>query len=57
MKHQSTGRVLSDLAHRGLKRSAPKFEMRNGVAVFPRKPGGKPVTDEDVKKLMAELED
>jgi hypothetical protein len=52
MKHQSAGRVLSDLAHRGLKRPPLKLEMRNGVPVFPRKPGGRPVTDELVKELL-----
>jgi hypothetical protein len=51
MKHQSTGRILSDLANRGLQGPATKFEMRNGIPVFPRKPGGKLVTDEDVKEL------
>lgn len=56
MKHQSAGRVLSDLAHRGLKRPRPKFEMRNGISVFPRKAGAKPVTSELVKELL-ELDD
>jgi hypothetical protein len=53
---QTLGRVLSDLVRRGLERSTPKFEMRNGIPVFPRKPGAKPVTDEDVKELR-ELDD
>ena len=52
MKHRSAGRVLSDLALRGLKRTPAKFEMRNGIAVFPRKPGAKPVTSELVKELL-----
>jgi hypothetical protein len=52
VNHQSVGRVLSDLVHRGLKRPPLKLKMRNGVPIFPRKPGAKPVTDEDVKRLL-----
>ncbi len=53
---QSLGRVLSDLARRGLQPASPSlsrpFTRRNGVAVFPRLPGAKPVTSEMVKELM-----
>ncbi len=46
-KGQTMGRVLSDMVRRGL---------ASGIPVFPRVPGRKPVTDEDVKALL-ELED
>lgn len=49
---QSLGRVLSDLARRGLKPETPKFKMRNGVALLPSKPGAKPITTEMVKELL-----
>jgi hypothetical protein len=49
---QSLGRVLSDLARRGLKPSGRPSETRNGIPVFPRLPGAKPVTSEMVKELL-----
>jgi hypothetical protein len=56
LKHQSLGRVISDLMQRGLRPRPIRYEMRNGIPVFPRKPGARPVTDEDVKALL-ELDD
>jgi hypothetical protein len=57
LKHQSLGRVLSDLMQLGLKpRPIRLVETRNGVPLLPAKPGARPVTDEDVKALL-ELED
>jgi hypothetical protein len=49
---QSLGRVLSDLARRGLKPPKRTLSLRNGVPVFPRRPGAKPVTSEMVKELL-----
>jgi hypothetical protein len=53
---QSLGRVLSDLARRGLTPAPRKYKMRNGVALLMPKPGAKPVTPEHVKELL-ELDD
>jgi hypothetical protein len=49
---QSLGRVLSDLARRGLKPPKRSVSMRNGIPVFPRLPGAKPVTSAMVKELL-----
>ena len=49
---QSLGRVLSDLARRGLKPPKRTLSMRDGIPVFPRLPGAKPVTSEMVKELL-----
>jgi hypothetical protein len=49
---QSLGRVLSDLARRGLQPPKGAIGMRNGIPVFPRLPGAKPVTSEMVKELL-----
>jgi len=51
-KHQSPGRVITDLVQRGLRLDPVRYEIRNGLPVFPRIPGAKPVTDEDVKALL-----
>ena len=48
----SLGRALSDLVRRGLEPPARKTNTRNGVPVFPRLPGAKPVTSEMVKELL-----
>jgi len=49
---ESLGRVLSELARRGLTPSTEPLEFRNGIPVLPRKPGAKPVTSEHVKELL-----
>jgi hypothetical protein len=53
---QSLGRVLSDLARRGLNPPIRKFKTRNGVPLLMPKPGARPVTSEQVKELL-ELDD
>ncbi len=53
---ETLGKVLSNLARKGLQPPAPKFMIRNGVPVFAPRPGGKPVTSEHVKELL-ELDD
>ncbi|MGA3202320.1 MAG: CopG family transcriptional regulator [Bryobacteraceae bacterium] len=53
---QSLGRVLSDLARRGLQPPPTKVKMRNGVPLLMPKPGAGPVTSEHVKELL-ELDD
>ncbi len=55
MKHLSIGTVISDLARRSLTPvSAPK--TRNGIRLFPVKPGAGSVTPEKVKELLEEME-
>jgi hypothetical protein len=49
---QSLGRVLSDLARRGLEPPKTTARIRNGIPVFDRLPGAKPVTSEMVKELL-----
>ncbi|MGA3187324.1 MAG: hypothetical protein ABSF22_09450 [Bryobacteraceae bacterium] len=53
---QSMGRVLSELARRGLTPQVRQFKMRNGVPLLIPKPGARPVTSEHVKELL-ELDD
>jgi hypothetical protein len=49
---QSLGRVLSDMVRRGLEPPKTTPRKRNGIPVFDRLPGGKPVTSEIVKELL-----
>jgi hypothetical protein len=50
-RDQSIGRVLSDLARRGLTVPAnPAVKVRNGIPLLPRR--GKPVTSEIVRTLL-----
>jgi len=55
-RSQSLGRILSDLARKGLQPSGQSLDTRNGVPLLPRKPGARPVTSQMVKDLL-ELED
>lgn len=55
----SSGKVISELARASLKprRNRPiKYRTRNGVPLFPHRPGGKPVTSEMVKRLQEETD-
>jgi hypothetical protein len=49
---QTLGRVLSDLARRGLTPPQDHLEFRNGIPMLPRKPGAKPVTSEHIRELL-----
>jgi hypothetical protein len=51
-REESLGRVLSDLARRGLKPQGRTSRARSDIPVFPRLPGAKPVTSEMVKELL-----
>ena len=51
-RSQSLGRVLSDLARRGLQPRKAKVSTRNGVPLLPRLPGAKAVTSQAVKELL-----
>jgi hypothetical protein len=51
----SMGKVLSDLARKGLSPARPKVRIRNGVPLLaPRPPGTPPLTMEMVNKLRDE---
>ncbi len=51
-RSQSLGRVLSELARKGLQPSAQPLDARNGVPLLSRKPGARPVTSQTVKDLL-----
>jgi hypothetical protein len=51
-RSQSLGRVLSDLARKGLQPRGKAATSRNGVPLLPRLPGAKPVTSKAVRELL-----
>jgi len=51
----SIGKALSDLARRALISDRPETLTRNGVPLFPRRPGAKVVTLELVNQLRDEV--
>jgi hypothetical protein len=51
-RDESLGRVLSDLARRGLKPPTRKFKTRNGVPLLMPEPGDPPITSELVRELL-----
>jgi hypothetical protein len=51
-RSESLGRVLSDLARRGLQPRQKPLATRNGVPILPRLPGARPVTSRIVKELL-----
>lgn len=55
-KRQSLGRVLSDLARKGLEPEGKVSAVRGVIPILPRKPGGRPVTSQHVKEFL-EAED
>ena len=50
-RNQSLGRMLSDLARRGLRPPHPSPAGRHGLPILPRKPGARVVTSEIVAQL------
>lgn len=56
-REQSLGRVLSELARRGLKPAGSIQVVKGVVPILPRKPGGQPVTSQHVKELLESSED
>lgn len=52
---QSVGAVLSELARRGLAPEAAPA-TRNGMRLFPDRPGEPPVTPDLVRRLLGESE-
>jgi hypothetical protein len=57
-RKSTAGKVISELARKALAPSGktPKRRYRNGVPLFPRRPGGEPVTSEMVKRLQEETD-
>ena len=51
-REQSLGRVLSDLARRGLEPPHRVAARRGVIPILPRKPDAKPVTAQAVKDLL-----
>lgn len=55
MRSTSAGKVLSDLARKGLQRETPEVPLRNGVPVMPRQaPGAPKMTLRRVNELRDE---
>jgi hypothetical protein len=55
-RSQSLGRVLSELARKGLQPEEPELTFKNGIPLLPSVPGAKPVTSEHVRELL-EMDD
>jgi hypothetical protein len=55
-RRSSVGRVLSDLARQALQPTAKERPLRNGVPLFPPRPGARVVTMEVVNRLRDELD-
>ena len=54
MRKTTAGRVLSDLARKGLAPRDTKLKVRNGVPLFPHRPGARIMTVKMVKDLLDE---
>jgi hypothetical protein len=54
LQDKSIGKVLSELARKGLSPEPIQFEMVKGVPMLPPRPGARLVTLEDVKRLLEE---
>ena len=51
-REQSLGRVVSDLARRGLQPAHKVDSRRGAIPTLARKPGARPVTTQHVKELL-----
>ena len=51
-RDQSLGKIVSDLARRGLEPARKATTRRGVIPVLPRKPGARPVTAQAVKELL-----
>ena len=51
MRNPTAGRVLSELARKGLRPAAPTSSSRNGVPLLPPRPGEGPVSMKLVNRL------
>lgn len=50
------GRVISELSRAGLRGNSAPAKTRNGLRLFPQRPGIRPVTPTLVKKLLEETD-
>lgn len=53
-QRSTTGKVISDLARKGLVPARMKVRFRNGVPLLNRAPGTRPLTMQDVNRLRDE---
>ena len=49
---QSLGRVVSDLMRKALESKPVEYTIRNGVPVFPSRPGAPKITTEMIRELL-----
>jgi hypothetical protein len=54
LRKTTAGRVLTDLARRGLNPPTARGRLRNTVPVLEKRPGGRRVTMKDVNRLRDE---
>lgn len=54
LQEKSIGRVLSDLARKGMTPEPIEFEVVDGVPLLPPRPGARLVTLEDVNRIRDE---
>jgi hypothetical protein len=52
LQKTTAGKVLSDLARKALAPRDTKLKVRNGVPLFPYRPGGRVMTVKMVKDLL-----
>ncbi len=58
-RHSTAGKIISELARASLeppREPITKYRTRNGVPLFPHRPGGEPVTSALVKRLREETD-
>jgi hypothetical protein len=56
---KTAGKIISELARKALTQPTNAYRVEEtravyGIKPFPKRPGGKPVTSEDVRRLMDE---
>ena len=52
MQKSTAGKVISELARKGLEPRAAGIDTRNGVPVLPPRPGERQVSTDDVSRLL-----
>jgi hypothetical protein len=54
LRKTTAGKILSELARRALSPKAVRTAMRNDVPLLPAREGARPVSSEDVERLLDE---
>ena len=54
LRRTTAGRILSELARKALGRKDDRGTMRNGVPLLPPRDGSRPVSSEDVERMLDE---